>query len=344
MLLNLTLLPGTSRDYDTLSRFHYRPGRPATFAAVYIIRHTPPLYTRLPPQLAAVAVLSWPTLSLHIREQILGLAAMSPPDRHRWLNANLRTISRVIVHPAFRSLGLATLLISHILNNCPTRYIESLALMGHLHPMFKTAGMRAFAPDSAGKPMYYLFDRCPVVIAGDMNSEKAELRRLPMPERSTDDVLFRSTVQQWLAASGEISTLIRFHAAAGSRDFEFYRSWFEFTERLDRLRPRTSVIVFRYTQLPLRGRVDDVFTRLVLAGIPDGAEYMIAGLERATASAVSWYRFSSGDNHHDLLEDLKNYEGHNVAVGLYPPWQRDTDSVISAYVPDTDGCIRSGVY
>ena len=157
MLPSLSIGSGNSRDYDALSRFHYRPGRPATFAAVYTIRHTPPLYTRLPPQLAAVAVLSWPTLSLHIREQILGLSALPAPNRHRWLNTNLRTISRVIVHPAFRSLGLATLLIRHILNNCPTRYIESLALMGHLHPMFENAGMRAFVPSRDDRPVYYLW-------------------------------------------------------------------------------------------------------------------------------------------------------------------------------------------
>ncbi len=155
--MHLAILPGTSRDYDALSRFHYRAGRPATFAAVYVVRHTPPAYTRLPPQLAAVAVLSWPTLSLHVREQILGLSAMPPSDRHRWLNTNLRTISRVIVHPTFRSLGLATRLIRHILYNCPTRYIESVALMGHVHPLFENAGMHAFMPMQTDRPVYYLW-------------------------------------------------------------------------------------------------------------------------------------------------------------------------------------------
>lgn len=155
--MSLPITSGTSRDYDALARFHYRAGRPATFAAVYTIAYTPPPYTRLPPQLAAVAVLSYPTLSLHIRERILGLADLSPPDRHRWVNANLRTISRVIVHPTFRSLGLAVRLVRHILANYPTRYIEALALMGHLHPLFEQAGMRAFMPAQLDRPVYYLW-------------------------------------------------------------------------------------------------------------------------------------------------------------------------------------------
>ncbi len=153
----LSVLPGTCRDYDALARFHYRAGRPATFAAVYTIVYTPPTYTSLPPQHAAVAVLSYPTLSLRIRERVLALGRMAPSQRHRWVNANLRTLSRVIVHPAFRSLGLAVRLVRHVLDHCPTRYTEALALMGHLHPMFERAGMRPFMPSCENRPVYYLW-------------------------------------------------------------------------------------------------------------------------------------------------------------------------------------------
>lgn len=151
--LHFVLGAGRRRDYVALERFHYRRGSPATFAAVWTIRHIPW------PQPIAVAVLSYPTLCLHVRNRVLGLAGMDPADRFRFVNRHVRTISRVIVHPTFRSLGLAPLLVRHILNNAPTRYVEALAVMGRAHPFFQSAGMRRIDPCDEQKPIYYLFDR-----------------------------------------------------------------------------------------------------------------------------------------------------------------------------------------
>jgi hypothetical protein len=41
---------------------------------------------------------------------------------------------------------------------------------------------------------------------------------------------------------------------------------------------------------------------------------------------------------------MKLHGGSAVAVGEYPPWLEDNPEVISGYVPDEDGVVRTGVY
>ena len=54
----------------------------------------------------AVGVLSYPTPSHRGRERVLGLGGPRYGEKLRFVNAHVRTISRVIVHPQFRALGI----------------------------------------------------------------------------------------------------------------------------------------------------------------------------------------------------------------------------------------------
>ncbi len=181
----LTLAPGKVADYRALARFHYRPKPPATWAAIWTVTYTPinelqnepkspPPHSkirnfkyfkseiRIPPNRpVAVAVLSWPVLNLPIRNKLLRLNDLSPTNRITFLNQNVRTISRVAVHPQFRSLGLAVTLVNCICNNCSTRYIDALATMARAHRFFDLAGMMRHDPkaDDPDRPVYFLFDR-----------------------------------------------------------------------------------------------------------------------------------------------------------------------------------------
>ena len=140
--------------------------------------------------------------------------------------------------------------------------------------------------------------------------------------------------------------MIRFHASAGAKSFEFFRSLGTLEGRLQELRPRTCVIVFREPQLPLRGRVDEEFIRKALALVPDGEEFLVTALERTTIGPASWFHDAAGESHGELAEELRgNYcYGRQVAVGPYPPWLNDDDGVISAVVPDENGIVTTGIY
>jgi hypothetical protein len=139
---DIAIEPGTPADYDALSRFHYRAGRPATL--VRILRAA----ERASGTPAAVLTVSMPTIDGAWRR-------LAWPGRYdprvlgkrgalRRVNDELRTISRVIVEPRFRALGLAVRLVRAYLARPLTPATEAVASMGSLCPFFTRAGMTAY--------------------------------------------------------------------------------------------------------------------------------------------------------------------------------------------------------
>ena len=115
-------------------------------------------------RVVAVAVLSYPTIRSTPRERTLGLRDATPRERAAFVNAHVRTVSRVVVHPQFRGLGLASELVRKLIDVCPTRYAEAAAVMAHVHPFFAAAGMRRVddvrsEPNDTLRPAYFIFDK-----------------------------------------------------------------------------------------------------------------------------------------------------------------------------------------
>jgi len=149
----LHLRPGTLADYDALSGFHYRGGRPATATRVLVYEDRRPTPTdrflsREPTgTVAAVLVESLPSLSCKMRGHALRGrygAHLTPAGRARLLNAEVRCVSRVVVHPQWRGLGLAVELVRRALDTATTPVTEALAAMGRATPFFERAGMTAY--------------------------------------------------------------------------------------------------------------------------------------------------------------------------------------------------------
>jgi GNAT superfamily N-acetyltransferase len=145
---------GTIADYHALARLHYRPGKPATVAGIWVVRYLHGERSKTS-DIAAVGVLSWPVPCVRERNLAFGLHGLKYGDKIRFANANLRTISRVIVHPVFRATGLATRLVRRMIAECPTPHVEALATMGWVHPFFDKAGMTRVDPEDASRPVYY---------------------------------------------------------------------------------------------------------------------------------------------------------------------------------------------
>ena len=160
----------------------------------------------------------------------------------------------------------------------------------------------------------------------------------------TNDPTFLRTLESWFDTQAEILLLIRYSYAAGSKDFEFFRSFRSLAERIHKLPPRTCVIAFREPQLPLRGVVADEFIAKCLSEIPDGSEYLVVETTQRVYGQMSWFHHGAGESHAELREELEDSRGIAVAAGLYPPWLHDTEDVISAVVPDEDGVARTGIY
>jgi GNAT superfamily N-acetyltransferase len=171
---------GTRRDYGELAHLHYAPGHPATWAGIWravwssadcglahvhcrscrqSIRRQQSTVNNQPSQIIAVGVLSYPTPAHRVRERVLRLSGPRYGEKLRFINEHVRTISRVIVHPQFRGLGIASQLVRRICEDCPTRYVEAIAAMGEVHPLFERAGMVKVPGDGNGGRAYFIFDR-----------------------------------------------------------------------------------------------------------------------------------------------------------------------------------------
>lgn len=135
---DIRVLRGRPADYAALARFHYRATRPAT------IVHTLAAADASSGEVIGVLTISMPTLNGPWR------AAAWPPlfgrrsgrALARSVNRHLRTISRVIVDPRYRALGVASRLVKAYLENPLTPCTEALASMGRYCPFFARAGMR----------------------------------------------------------------------------------------------------------------------------------------------------------------------------------------------------------
>lgn len=158
----LTIAPGGLDDYRRLAAYHYKAHLPATATRVLVMRYPsedlgarfarigqPSAATANPSDHLIVGVLveSLPGLSCAMREHALQGRYTNLPDttsRAAMLNREVRCISRVVIHPCWRGLGLAVALVKASLASPMTRFTEALAAMGRVNPFFAKAGMRAY--------------------------------------------------------------------------------------------------------------------------------------------------------------------------------------------------------
>jgi GNAT superfamily N-acetyltransferase len=67
----------------------------------------------------------------------------TPGDLHkaRLINDEIARISRVVIHPKFRGIGLGAFLVEETLPKVNVKVIEVLAVMARYNPFFEKAGM-----------------------------------------------------------------------------------------------------------------------------------------------------------------------------------------------------------
>ncbi len=154
--MRFTFTLGTWADFDSLAHHHYHPARPAN--AMAILRATYQADDWPPDTPAGVVVVAYPNALSRGRHVALGIGPW--PLRHKltFINANIRSIARLIVHPTFRGLGLGRELVRRAVAISPVRYVEATAHMGRVCPVFTAAGFTEVA-QTPPAPAYFLFDR-----------------------------------------------------------------------------------------------------------------------------------------------------------------------------------------
>ncbi|MFN0199341.1 MAG: hypothetical protein ACKVT0_21535 [Planctomycetaceae bacterium] len=79
-------------------------------------------------------------LSLKPRNRYFGIGSRWSSLHLKALNAQLTTLSRVVLHPAYRGVGIAGPFVRRCCESLPFPWIETLTEMGHINPFFEKAG------------------------------------------------------------------------------------------------------------------------------------------------------------------------------------------------------------
>ncbi len=180
---DVTVVPADRRAWRLLAAFHYRGGAPATADKVFALvrpiakpltnvrgqahddtrgsdrrdaqqrtgRSTPDYHPGLTPyegmDLLGVIIYSQPVRNCAMRNAATNRRYVGLGDAAyagQLLQHEMRTISRVVIHPRWRGVGLGTRLVRETLPLAGTALVEAIAAMGAIHPFFEKAGMSAY--------------------------------------------------------------------------------------------------------------------------------------------------------------------------------------------------------
>jgi len=122
---------GSFEDWRKLAHFHYRSHKVAGPRKIFRLMRGD--------ELCGVIVYSYPPPICFGRKFVL------PKMPWKELNEKLSVISRVVVHPKYRTIGLGSKLVRETLPLVGTPYVEMPAVMAKYNPFAEKAGMRKIA-------------------------------------------------------------------------------------------------------------------------------------------------------------------------------------------------------
>jgi len=133
---------GSIDDYYQLSRFHYKSKGHEESEGLRARNCFKLLYDD---ELIGVIVYCSSYLNLKPRNMVFGRRyVFTPGDLHtaNLINEEITRISRVVIHPKFRGIGLGAYLVKETLSKVNAKVVETLAVMARYNPFFEKAGMK----------------------------------------------------------------------------------------------------------------------------------------------------------------------------------------------------------
>ena len=126
---DVSIRVGSREDYERLSHFHYRDSGLPVPRGIYAMEREG--------ELLGVIVYSYPPIRASGRKEAVGYS----PDIGE-LNSGWAIISRVIVHPKYRTIGLGSRIVRETLGMQGCDNVELIAVMARYNPFAERAGMR----------------------------------------------------------------------------------------------------------------------------------------------------------------------------------------------------------
>lgn len=145
LVKEMKIEPGILDDWRKLSGFHYRSHRAGPTREIFCLRRRG--------ELCGVVLYNYPPSSCYGRRLVLPKMTMQE------LNKNLSIISRVVVHPKYRSISLGAKLIRETLPRAGTPYVEMVAVMAKYNPFAEKAGMTKVVFQTPGKEALKITDQ-----------------------------------------------------------------------------------------------------------------------------------------------------------------------------------------
>ncbi|MEM3788277.1 MAG: GNAT family N-acetyltransferase [Candidatus Bathyarchaeia archaeon] len=128
LVKEMRIKEGTVQDWHKLAEFHYRSHKIAGPRKIFSLKRGD--------ELCGVIVYAHPPPTCFGRRLVLPKMSMKE------LNEKLSIISRVVVHPKYRTIGLGAKLVRETLHLVGTPYVEMPAVMAKYNPFAEKAGMQ----------------------------------------------------------------------------------------------------------------------------------------------------------------------------------------------------------
>ena len=143
---DITIREASKKDYDRLGHLHYRDSRVPVPLKFFAMERSE--------ELVGVIAYCYPSIVAGGRRQAAGYL-----PRVEELNRDWAVISRVIVHPKYRTIGLGARLVRETLPMVGRRYVELIAVMAQYNPFAEHAGMKRIQETEPHPSVWRAVDR-----------------------------------------------------------------------------------------------------------------------------------------------------------------------------------------
>jgi len=145
----LEIGPAKFEAYEALAGFHYRNKTLGPYTHLFAVydKHS---RRRIMAPVIGVIVYRPPVPNLAIRNIVTGgfFSGLNRAAGLTLLNEHVKCISRVIIDPRYRGIGLSSWLVKETMPLTDAAMVETSSVMGCFHPFFKRAGMMEFKQPS----------------------------------------------------------------------------------------------------------------------------------------------------------------------------------------------------
>lgn len=181
----LVIEPGGIGDYHAFGPMHYRSRDNLGFVdKVFVLRE------KATGERLGILVYAHAPLELSLRNSATGGRFVRNPRR---LNRELRILRRLVMHPDVRGCGLGHWFVRKTLPRAGVRFVECLAAMGEVNPVFEKAGLSRVGTCPLPRGRLRLLERLKLA---DVDPFSAEFERL-VGRHPRVRALVERTVIEW---------------------------------------------------------------------------------------------------------------------------------------------------